>query len=295
MIAAGDLYFDDYMIEFNGTPMGVNMPEDQAFAELSKASHDYYLIDLRNQVDFDNFHIAGAVNVPLSSLVDELDNMPTDKIILVMCYSGQTASYATSIINLIGAQSGHVARNLKFGASGILPIEAVFEHGNYTYPQTNDNVGEMVANAGAASPAKNDPGEYPVLEADVDNDLDALKVRARAAVTAWSTDDCKMSNGAAAEATPATLYLINYWSPTAYANGHLDDAIQYTPPKPSESIESDFLSTKALNTLPTDLPIGVYCYTGQTSAQVAAYLQMVGYDAKTVVYGVQMTGGLPSA
>jgi rhodanese-related sulfurtransferase len=35
------------------------------------------------------------------------------------------------------------------------------------------------------------------------------------------------------------------------------------------------------------MPVGVYCYTGQTSAQVAAYLQMMGYDGKTVYYGVQ--------
>jgi rhodanese-related sulfurtransferase len=30
----------------------------------------------------------------------------------------------------------------------------------------------------------------------------------------------------------------------------------------------------------------IYCYTGQTSAHVAAYLRVLGYDAKSLVFGV---------
>lgn len=50
------------------------------------------------------------------------------------------------------------------------------------------------------------------------------------------------------------------------------------------------MSTKelaALPTLPTDMPIGIYCYTGQASGQIVAYVQMLGYQAKSVMYGVQ--------
>ncbi len=41
-----------------------------------------------------------------------------------------------------------------------------------------------------------------------------------------------------------------------------------------------------LNTLPTNKKIAVYCYTGQTSAHVAAYLRVLGYDAKSILFGV---------
>ena len=63
----------------------------------------------------------------------------------------------------------------------------------------------------------------------------------------------------------------------------------YTPYSPIDKADTvcEFLSGESLNTLPKDKPIGVYCYTGQTSAQMTAYLQMLGYDAKTVLYGVQ--------
>ncbi|PKP52846.1 MAG: hypothetical protein CVT92_07150 [Bacteroidetes bacterium HGW-Bacteroidetes-1] len=40
-----------------------------------------------------------------------------------------------------------------------------------------------------------------------------------------------------------------------------------------------------LKTLPTDKPLALYCYTGQTSSYLAAYLRLLGYDAKSVLYG----------
>ncbi len=76
----------------------------------------------------------------------------------------------------------------------------------------------------------------------------------------------------------ANYYVINYWPEDEYNNGHVPGAIQYTPKK-------TFHSTASLNTLPTDKPIVVYCYTGQHSAFIAAYLRILGYDARTLLFG----------
>ncbi|RLD92338.1 MAG: hypothetical protein DRJ13_16695 [Bacteroidetes bacterium] len=59
---------------------------------------------------------------------------------------------------------------------------------------------------------------------------------------------------------------------------HIDGAIQYTP-------KVDIAMDAALKTLPTDKTIVVYCYTGQGSANLTAYLRLVGYDAKSLKYG----------
>jgi rhodanese-related sulfurtransferase len=40
-----------------------------------------------------------------------------------------------------------------------------------------------------------------------------------------------------------------------------------------------------MKTLPTNQTIVVYCYTGQTSSFVAAYLRLLGYDAKSLSFG----------
>jgi rhodanese-related sulfurtransferase len=276
VVAAGDDYFDDYKIEFEGVSMGVNVTPAAAFATIAGEPDYYYVVDMRSGADFAHMHIDGAVNVPMGNLVAEIENMPTDKIILVMCYSGQTASYATSIINLVGTQTGHVAQNLKFGASGILPLEDVKADGSYSYPMLNEQLLDMVT---TPSPAKNAPGDYPALDDDVNTALDALKARAAYAASQWPAG-CGMDNNAAAAASTDDLYLINYFSEANYLEGHLPNAIQYGPP-------NAFTSTEFLNTLPVGKDIGVYCYTGQTSAQVAAYLQMMGYQGKTVFYGVQ--------
>jgi rhodanese-related sulfurtransferase len=74
-------------------------------------------------------------------------------------------------------------------------------------------------------------------------------------------------------------YIVNYWPADQYADpGHIPGAIQYTP-KASMKLDAD------LKTLPADKNIAVYCYTGQTSAFLAAYLRLLGYNAQTILYG----------
>ena len=41
-----------------------------------------------------------------------------------------------------------------------------------------------------------------------------------------------------------------------------------------------------LNKLDPDAPVYVYCYTGHSAAQAAALLQMLGYDAYSVKFGM---------
>jgi rhodanese-related sulfurtransferase len=44
---------------------------DKARDILSKQSDDYIFVDIRNPREFDNFHIEGAVNVPLQRVLDD--------------------------------------------------------------------------------------------------------------------------------------------------------------------------------------------------------------------------------
>ena len=40
-----------------------------------------------------------------------------------------------------------------------------------------------------------------------------------------------------------------------------------------------------LGNLPTNMPIVVYCWTGQHSSQVTAYLNTLGYEAYSLKFG----------
>ena len=87
---------------------GINIPENR-YDDLS----DFFILDIRTAIDFGKSHIAGAVNVPFA-LVAKPENLvmyPTDKPILVVCYTGHTASVATGILNTLG----YDAWTLRFG------------------------------------------------------------------------------------------------------------------------------------------------------------------------------------
>ena len=80
-------------------------------------------------------------------------------------------------------------------------------------------------------------------------------------------------------ANPTNYYIVNYWPANLYTSiGHIDGAVQYTP-------RQDLQLSTFLKTLPTDKTIVVYCYTGQTSANVTAILRVMGYDAKSLSHG----------
>ena len=274
--AAGDEYFGAYKIDVDGDgtrETGVNITASSLVASMD----DYYIVDWRAPGDYANAHIPGAVNLSLGNLVDEIDNLPTDKVIVNVCYSGQTASFATSLINVIGTETGHKAINLKFGMSGWAPLNLVKADGTYNYPTSDDYDGVMTTDVTPKAAA----GDLPTFETGESSAEDILKARARVAVARWGSGDARTDVTNIVPLDTASTYLINYFSPANYAEGHLPGAVQYS------TSPSGFLTTEFLDTLPTDKTVAVYCYTGQTSAQVAAYLGMVGYDAKTVLYGVQ--------
>ena len=75
-----------------------------------------------------------------------------------------------------------------------------------------------------------------------------------------------------------SYYIVNYWPVAEYDQGHVEGSIQYTP-------KNDLKLATFIKTLPTNKIIVVYCYTGQTSAQVATYLRLLGYDAKSLQFG----------
>ncbi len=65
---------------------------------------DYYIVDIRSAADYVKNHVPGAVNVPFATLVkpENLVNYPTDRPIMVICYTGHTASMSSSILNTLG-------------------------------------------------------------------------------------------------------------------------------------------------------------------------------------------------
>ncbi len=84
-----------------GIPEGyMNVGKIDAFKEAIAAGAA--LIDVREVSEYEAGHIPGAVNVPLRTLAENLDKIPTDMPVFVYCASGHRAGLALSSLRVLG-------------------------------------------------------------------------------------------------------------------------------------------------------------------------------------------------
>lgn len=73
-------------------------------AEKMQAAMDAnaYVLDVRETSEFAEGRIPGATNVPLRTLISNLDSIPTDTQVVVYCKSGYRAAIANAILHIAG-------------------------------------------------------------------------------------------------------------------------------------------------------------------------------------------------
>jgi rhodanese-related sulfurtransferase len=227
-----------------------------------------YIIDVRAAADYAKGHIKNAVNVPLADLLTHLEGMNTSQYqkIAVVCYSGQSASWGTSLMRMMGYDN---IFTMKFGMCS----------------WSTETMGSWPGNIGNARAAqfvteafdKNPMGAMPELNTGMTTGEDILRTRVQA-VLAEGYTPARVSHDDVFAALD-NYYIVNYWKEAHYNDpGHIPGAAQYTP-------KEDLAYDKYIKTLPTDKPVVVYCYTGQTSSHVSAFLRVLGYDAKSLLFG----------
>lgn len=255
-----------YMKDYVNTDMPSIMPASEV--KTLSATGDVYIIDIRSADDFAAGHIEGAHNVTVANLLGHVEGINTDDYakVSIVCYTGQTAGYVTTLLRIMGYDNVY---SMKWGMSSW--------HEDFA-GKWNSNIGNTYTTQFTSdATAKNAEGDLPVLSTGHDNGMDILEARVDA-VFAEGFGPAKVSSQAIFDNLD-NYYIVNYWPAGQYENpGHIPGAVQYTP-KESISFTAD------LKTLPTDKPIAVYCYTGQTSAFLAAYLRVLGYDAKSILFG----------
>lgn len=262
-------------LESTSSPLGkdyvnTDLPSIMAADELKtlNETNKVYIIDIRSAADFALGHIKNAHNVALADIVTHIEGVTMasyDKVAIV-CYTGQTAGFAASLLRLLGYSK---VFSLKWG---MCSWNADFAS------RWNTAVGNAYATQFVTTAAnKAAKGELPELSTGKTTGQDILEARVDALLTEGFTP--ATVTAATVFGTPSNYYIVNYWPAAQYADpGHIPGAIQYEP-KQTLKLNVD------LKTLPTDKTIVVYCYTGQTSAFLAAYLRLLGYDAKSLMFG----------
>ena len=217
-----------------------------------------YIISLRKAEDYAKGHIPGAVNIGFG----ELAKLPMDEEILVYCYTGQSASFGAAVLGVLG----YDVTNLLHGMSSWSDDAAVYVSRFDPATTQGDYAVETAANAG---------GNYglPDIENTTSDDPDAI-VKAAAATVSPKYINAADLNMKIAEGEDMTIVSVR--SAENYAAGHVPGAV---------NIGLGALADNLAKINP-DAPVYVYCYTGHSAAQAAALLQMLGYDAYSLKFGM---------
>ena len=172
-----------------------------------------YIIDIRSAADFAKGYITNAVNVTLGDLLDHVEsvNLSSYSKVAVVCYTGQTSGYATSLLRLIGHNN---VFSLKWGMSSW--------HDSFAGPWKNATAsGNLYATQFTSTVAEKGPkGDLPVLTTGFDNGQDILEARVEALLKG-GYDPAKITNQAVFQ-NPESYYIVNYWPAAQYADpGHI--------------------------------------------------------------------------
>ncbi|MFP4426993.1 MAG: rhodanese-like domain-containing protein [Spirochaetaceae bacterium] len=96
-------YYEE-LAEAAGTPFANHMvSEEDAKAILDAEDESVQFVSMRRPDDYAEGHIETAVNYPFGpTMYDEMGMLPTDKKLIVYCYSGQTANQGVALLRLLG-------------------------------------------------------------------------------------------------------------------------------------------------------------------------------------------------
>ncbi len=221
---------------------------------------DYYVIDLRSATDFANGHIKDAHNTTLANVVTEADKAGA-KPVLVVCYTGQTAARAVGALRLMNIE----AYSLKWGMSG----------------WHSDLSGKWDANAGdydspnwvrSGEPQPNSTFSDPLIGTNKNDGREILTARVQQALSnsSWALSKTDIL------ANPGNYFVINKWPIDSWNTyGHVNGAYRI----------DEELNLANLNYIDPNKTVVLYCYTGQTSAITNMWLEVLGYDMRSMLFG----------
>jgi len=251
-----------------------NMSEKDLCANLldGDPANDPFILSIRNAADYAKGHISGAVNIPMAEVFkpENLARLPKDKKIVVYCYTGHTGSRVAALLNLCG----YDASNLKWGMTGWTkdtevapyrfdpesamdyPIETTANTltGNYAFPTVENTALTSEAEIIQIACYNYASGSHGDISAE---DLHAL-----------ITDDDPANDP----------IIVSVRSAEQYAKGHIPGAVNI--------LLKDIAKKENLQRLDPNKQIVAYCYTGRTASQATAILNVLGYNAVNLHWGM---------
>ena len=269
-------------------------PAEKNAEEVYKNFPEYIFIDVRSANLFAEGHIQGAVNKTNTELFEYVLSINTiQKKILIVSASGQSASYYTALFRLYGLSNVYY---LNFGMaswhtdfSNILTERFNHQADFQTFDNVRTPIPPITSLPEIIRPENFSNDEFikqriinlfnegfdEITYGNINtvNTVDILYVKE--IINMGNSNDVKIICFA-----DANLYFVGSLG-CLDCTGHPKGSILYEIKYPV----SELSSTKKLQTLPVDKTLLLYSFSGQLSAAGVAYLKLIGYKAKSIIYG----------
>lgn len=259
-----------YLEESGDYVNGRNFPSlIKASSVYEELSGNIKIIDLRSPEAYAKGHIKGAVNVDFTKIPDYFTNIikpfEFDKIILV-CKSGQTSSYTTSLLRLMGYGNVYAMR---WGMS--------IWNKDFAADSWRDAVSDKFAEQlETTENERASLSDFPLLNTGKTTGEEILAARFNDLFAAGYADAFITADPVFGQ--PQNFYTVNFERKDKYDSGHIPGAVRY-------KTNGTLGIVSEMQSIPTDKEVAIYCGTGHNSAFVSAYLRLFGYNAKTILYG----------
>lgn len=227
----------------------------------------YQVVDIRGADHYALGHIEGAINIPFATTYEDasLDQLDPAKKIVVVCYTGHTASNTNMMWNMLG----YDAITLRFGMSGWVADEAIV---GIPVPPVAGNDYPTVTEPTEAA------GGFGVPKIDGYADVKAaIQGQAKKWFDAKSPATIEPADVMAAVASKdPTVQVVSVRSAEDYGKGHIEGAINIPWTQIADNLDKIDPSKKVI----------VYCYTGHTGGEAAMFLDLMGYNAVNMKFGM---------
>jgi rhodanese-related sulfurtransferase len=249
---------------------------EEVFANLNT----FLIIDIRSNADYSSGHIENAVNIQIDSLyyfVESQFNSGYTKIVLISS-NGQSSAYFTCLLRLARFDNIY---SMNYGMASwneFFAVEWLSKLGDYS----------GIGNFTDSTFSKNDYTSLPQISFDNPNDQIDKRIKSRIKeIIAYGFNQGE-------EYFPALpglfgIYPICYGKTNLY-NARKDGVFDEMGHPPYTRSYNDYpnydlRTVRYLQTLPTTQPIFLYDYDGQFGACMTAYLRVLGYDVKMLLFG----------
>ena len=261
------------------------MPSIISADDVHSNTGNYLLLDIRAENQFAAGHVSEAINVQHADLINFLDSTESstyNKIVLIS-QNGQSSAFYTCLLRLYGYNNVY---SMNYGMAA---WNSAFSDEWLNALQEDDSLFVLYS----AFPSPKPPiSPLPAIELEGQSISEKVKRRIYDVSRTEFEDNLIVSEG---DCTIDYIKFIHnlgdyfsicYGIPILYKDfiagiAHPDGTVLYDPPPNG----SELRSTSALQSLPNNRTIVIYSTDGQLSAFAAAYLRVLGYNAKSILFG----------